>query len=224
MTEVFYMDSSIFAEEEWRQKGFSMISSERRAKLKKMKNSSHICQSLGAGVLLRLALEECGLGERIEQIKTGTHGKPYLEDTAFHFSLSHSGAYAVCAFSDTSIGVDLQQVKETIPRQTSRILTDAERAYLEVLPEGERNLVFYRIWARKESLLKWDGRGLRLPMERFSLIQDGILTDAISFEGKKLYFREYTRLLPKYALCLCDAAGNFPETIKEITAESLTKN
>lgn len=223
MTEVFYMDSRLFTEEIWRQKGLSMISSERRAKLEKMKNDSSICQSLGAGVLLRLALEECGLRERIEQIKTGAHGKPYLEDAAFHFSLSHSGTYAVCAFSDAPIGVDLQQVKEAMPRLTSRILTDAERDYLESLPEGERHLVFYRIWARKESLLKWDGRGLRLPMERFSLIQDGILTDAISFEGKQLYFREYSRLLPKYALCICDAAGNFPETIKEITAESLTK-
>jgi len=223
MTEIFYMDSRLFAEEIWRQKGLSMISSKRRAKLDKMKNDSSICQSLGAGVLLRLALEKCGLGERIEQIKTEAHGKPYLEDIAFHFSLSHSGTYAVCAFSDAPIGVDLQQVKEAMPRLTSRILTDAERDYLESLPEGERNLAFYRIWARKESLLKWDGRGLRLPMERFSLIQDGILTDAISFEGKQLYFREYSRLLPKYALCICDAAGNFPETIKEITAESLTK-
>ncbi len=224
MTEVFYMDCSIFAEEAWRQKGLSMISQKRRAKLEKMKNSSHICRSLGAGVLLRLALEECGLGERAEEIKTGEHGKPYLEDAAFHFSLSHSGEYAVCAFSDAPIGVDLQQVRETIPRQTSRILTDAERTYLDALPEGERNLVFYRLWARKESLLKWDGRGLRLPMECFSLIQDGILTDAILFEGKNLYFREYPHLLPEYTLCLCDAVGIFPEKIRQITAESLTKH
>lgn len=224
MTEVLYMDCSLFAEEAWRQKGLSMISEKRKAKLEKMKNNSLICQSLGAGVLLQLALEECGLGEKAERMKTGAHGKPYLEDAAFHFSLSHSGEYAVCAFSDAPIGIDLQRVKETMPRLTSRILTDTEKAYLDALPEGERSLVFYRLWARKESLLKWDGRGLRLPMERFSLIQDSVLMDMISFEGIKLYFQEYTRLLPKYALCLCDAVGNFPEKIREITAESLTKH
>lgn len=223
MPEVFYMDCRIFAEEAWRQKGFSMISGKRRAKLEKLKNNSQIYQSLGAGVLLRLALEKCGSGDRIEQVKTGTHGKPYLEDTNFFFSLSHSGNYAVCGFSDAPIGIDLQRMKETMPRHTSRILTDTERAYLAELPEGVRSLVFYRLWARKESLLKWDGRGLRLPMEHFSLIQDGILMDAISFEGKKLYFREYPQLLPEYALCICDAAGYFPASIQEITAESLTK-
>lgn len=221
MAKLLYMDVTIFEEEALFQKGMSMISLERRKKIQKYKNPMTARLSLGAGVLLRIALDEFGLGDKIDQMETGAHGKPYLKDIAFHFSLSHSGHYAICAFSNAPIGADLQQIKEKLPTRTTRILSAAEKAYLDKLAETKRIKTFYRLWARKESLIKWDGRGLNLPMEQLSFVQDGILADAMVLEGKRLYFREYQDLLPQYAICLCDEIGIFSEKLVEITAKSL---
>lgn len=223
MTKILYMDVTIFEEEALFQKGMSLISTERREKIKKFKNPMTARLSLGASVLLKLALDEFGLGDKIDQIETGVYGKPYLKHTEFHFSLSHSGHYAICAFSNAPIGADLQQIKEKLPRRTTRILSDTEKAYLEQLTEAEQIRTFYRLWARKESLIKWDGRGLRLPIEQLSFVQQGILVDTITFEGKRLHIREYEDLIPLYAICLCDEIGIFSKNIVEITVQSLKK-
>lgn len=221
MAKLLYMDVTIFEEEALFEKGMSMVSAERREKILKFKNPMTARLSLGAGVLLRIALDEFGLGDKIDQMETGAYGKPYLKDIAFHFSLSHSGHYAICAFSNAPIGADLQQIKEKLPARTTRILSAAEKAHLDKLAETKRIQTFYRLWARKESLIKWDGRGLRLPMEQLSFVQDGILADAMVFEGKQLHFREYQDLFPEYAICLCDEIGIFSEKMVEITAKSL---
>ncbi len=221
MTKILYMDVNVFEADVLFEKGMSLVSAKRREKIKKFKNPMTARLSLGAGVLLKLALEESGLGDKMDQIETGAHGKPYLKQTDFHFSLSHSGHYTICAFSSAPIGADLQQIKETLPQRTTRILSDSEKEYLDQLPETERSQLFYRLWARKESLIKWDGRGLQLPMEQLSFVQDGILMDTMTFEGKQLYFREYQDLLPQYAICLCDEIGIFSEKIVEITAKNL---
>lgn len=221
MANILYMDVTIFKEEALFLKGMSFIPTERRNKIQNFKSFMPARLSLGAGVLLKIALNRYGLEDKIDQIETEEHGKPYLKNTNFHFSLSHSGHYAVCAFSDKRIGADLQRIKEKLPQRTTKILSDTEKAYLDKLEERERIRTFYRLWARKESLSKWDGRGLRLPIEQLSFVQDGILQDMITFEGKTLYLREYSDLLPEYALCLCNETGIFTGKIEEITAESL---
>ncbi|MBQ7757621.1 4'-phosphopantetheinyl transferase family protein [Anaerotignum sp.] len=221
MKEILYMDVTMFEDKALFEQGMSMISAERMEKIRKFKNPVPARLSLGAGVLLYFALDRYGLAEKKGKIKTGEYGKPYLEGEDFHFSLSHSGHYAICAVSSTPIGVDLQQIKEKLPMRTTKILTEAEKIYLEEVTETERAEIFYRLWARKESLIKWDGRGLRLPLEQVSFVKDGILVDKVKFEGKILHFKEYQELLPQYAICICNETGNFSEIIEEITAESL---
>lgn len=221
MTKLLYIDVNLFETEVLFEKGISLVSADRRERIQTFKNPITARLSLGAGVLLKLALDESGLGDKMDQIEIGAHGKPYLKHTEFHFSLSHSGHYAICAVSSAPIGADIQQIKETLPKRTTRILSDEERAYLDGLPETERIQLFYRLWARKESLIKWDGRGLQLPMEQLSFVQDGILLDTMAFEGKQLYFRECQDLLPQYAICLCDGIGTFSGKMVEITAKNL---
>lgn len=218
---ILYMNTEILAEQKVFEKGMKLLSEKRKNKLQQFKSPMPARLSLGAGILLRIALEECGLGNQINQIAIGSYGKPYLQHTDFHFSLSHSGKYAVCAFSSAPIGADLQQIKEKLPCHTTKILSDAEKIYLNTFTKAKQIQLFYRLWARKESLAKWDGRGLRLSMEQLSFVWDGILLDKTFFEGKQLYFQEYQDLLPEYALCICCETDHFSEKIEEITAESL---
>lgn len=221
MAEFLYMNVGILKDEALFVQGMSLISAERRNRILQFRNPSAARLSLGAGILLKIALDQCGFGDKIDQIQIGPYGKPYLQQKDFHFSLSHSGDYSICAFSHGRIGADLQRIKEKIPLRTRKILSPAEKAYLEKLPDTELIQAFYRLWAMKESLIKWDGRGLRLPLEKLSFVADDVLLDTILFEDKVLHFKEYHHLLPRYTISLCNEDGIFSENVAEITAESL---
>lgn len=210
------MDVRIFTEEAFFQKGLQMLSDARRKKVEELKNPQAARLSLGAGVLLSMAMAQYPLSKQQREICYGAHGKPYLPNAAFHFSLSHSDAAALCAFGTEPIGADLQKIKPELPRHTARIVSEEEKDYLDGLPQEERTLAFYRLWAKKESLMKWDGRGLRLPMQKLSFVKAGQLTNEILFEGKRLFLREYTDFLPEYAISICSASADFSPTIKKI--------
>lgn len=222
MNGILYMDTTIFKDETLYKKGFSLISEERKMKIDRFKNPAPARLSLGAGVLLRIALDRCGLTEKLNEIKYGEHGKPYLEDIDFHFSLSHSGEYAICAYSDVPVGIDLQKVKERLPKHTKKILSEMESAFLKDLDETEQIRMFYRLWARKESLIKWDGRGLRIPLQEISFYEGMTLIDQVEFQGKTVFFREYDRWMPEYAFALCSEKKWLSASIEEITSEILT--
>ncbi|MBE6718409.1 MAG: hypothetical protein E7574_04045 [Ruminococcaceae bacterium] len=70
-------------------------------------------RSIGLGALLRFAIED-STDYKYENLsfKTMENGKPYIEGNPFYFSLSHSGDYAVCAISDTPVGIDIELDKE----------------------------------------------------------------------------------------------------------------
>ncbi len=98
-------------------------------------------------------------------------GKPYLPDwPAVQLSLSHSGGYGVCAVSDAPVGVDVELIRPLRRDVPGRFFTPAEQAWLTGRPES----AFFRLWTRKESFVKALGRGLTLPLNRFSVL-DAVL-------------------------------------------------
>jgi len=92
----------------------------------------------------------------------GRDGKPYFEDYPFHFNLSHSGGYVLCAVSDVEIGADIQQMRPVDElRLAERFFHKSECRELELCSEkAQRNRLFFRMWVRKEACGKLDGRGL----------------------------------------------------------------
>lgn len=221
MDGILYMDVSVFEDTALYEKGMTLLSSERKQQIEKLKNPAAARLSLGAGVLLFLSLQKCNHAAQLEKIQKMPLGKPYLEGVDFQFSLSHSGCYALCAYSNKTIGADLQQIKEKMPEKTQKILSKEETLFLEQYTEEERRTLFYRLWARKESLIKWDGRGLRLPLAQLSFVQNGALTDTLAWEEKPLYFQEYPKSIEKYAICVCTEDKKFLSNATELTAEML---
>lgn len=220
---ILYMNTDLLENKMLFDKGMSLISTDRRNQILTMKNPVSARLSMGAGILLRLALERYGFGEYLNDIKYGKFGKPYIENIDFHFSLSHSGNYVICAYSDVPIGADLQIIKTKMPVHTSKILSDEEKLFLETLNETDRTKLFFQLWAKKESLIKWDGRGLRLPLHHFSFIHNNHICDSLHFQGKQLYFKEITILMPAYAICICSEQKIEQKECTEITEKFLTK-
>ena len=95
-------------------------------------------------------------------------GKPYLvSEPGIHFSLSHSGDWAVCAISDHPVGVDIEWCDPNRRDIASRFFHKDEIRYLNSLPPYARTDAFYSLWTLKESFVKSTGRGLDLPLRSF---------------------------------------------------------
>ena len=215
---LLYMNISLFNDEELFEKGMSLISVNRKEKIDKLNNPVTARLSLGAGVLLHIVMKEEGYVDLYEQIKYGAHGKPYLEDVPFYFNLSHSGEYVICAYDDKPVGADIQLKKDKIPSRLNKIFSEPEMKRYSILNEKEQKDFFYRIWTRKESLLKCDGRGLRIPLYEISVINNNII-----LEGKVIYSMDLDILQPQYSISLSSEKEIKMDEIREITSNFLTK-
>ena len=84
-------------------------------------------------------------------------GKPYLYESRFHISLSHSGDFAAVIAGPSPVGIDIQRMVPRIGRIADRFITEAESSV--ILPESatEHQHVY---WCAKEALYKAYGRKL----------------------------------------------------------------
>jgi 4'-phosphopantetheinyl transferase len=131
------------------------------------------------GVLRSLLAGYVGCGPRQVDICTSANGKPYLagpERDAIHFSASQSEAFAAFAFSRTgSIGVDIEKLR-AIPDMleiVERHFTPREKNAIFSIPESLRSALFYKLWTRKEAVLKAQGEGLLKPLGCFDMAANG---------------------------------------------------
>ena len=214
MIRILYMNVNMLKDADLYQKGMNMVSSERKEKINQIKNPMPARLSLGAGILLRIALEEKGYAHLIEDICYGKNGKPFLKDVDFHFNLSHSGNVCICAVSDKEVGCDVEKLGKANMKVAKRFFSPEEFKALENADESEKDDLFFRIWTMKESFIKAVGTGLGMALDSFSV---DITKDApfISYSTDKRAFqlKEYN-LLDGYKISLCALDGNFAEAVE----------
>lgn len=110
-------------------------------------------------------------GSAAEQVTLlrSPQGKPYLPQGDIHFSLSHSGHWALLAIAKTElIGVDIEEIKvvrDLLGIAESYYHPD-EFAYLQTLDEAAQRDSFYRFWTLKEAFLKATGAGISAGLEK----------------------------------------------------------
>lgn len=173
---ITYMDVSPLADPALFADAMSRVPESRKQKIASFRHAESQRLSLGVGLLLVLALVEEGIDGRQARIAEGQWGKPFLPDHPnLHFSLSHSGKWAMCALGNRPLGCDVEATGRGNEKLTKRFFHPEEQQALAMLapdtrPEWQRE--FARIWTRKESWLKADGRGLSLGMESFSVLAD----------------------------------------------------
>lgn len=103
------------------------------------------------------------------------NGKPSLCATSggdlIQFNISHSQAHVLYAFSaDQAIGVDIEGVNPLISYidLAHRICTPKEQRVFDQLPPSRQAQAFYKIWTRKEALVKLGGDRL---YEKLSILE-----------------------------------------------------
>jgi 4'-phosphopantetheinyl transferase len=121
------------------------------------------------------------------------HGKPFISgpDAArrWHFNLTHSGDFAVLAVTDgVAVGVDIEQWQDIRagPSVARRYFSEAEQSvYINSAPSRRRE-TFFRIWTRKEAVIKALGLGLSMPLDAFDVCEQNAWLAAPRFRVERV--------------------------------------
>ena len=171
-----------------------LASPQRLKKADALRDPADAFRCLAAEALLRLALPQ----QKEWTYTCGPHGQPQLPGC--RFSLSHAGAYVVCAVADGPVGVDVQPGRPDRERAIRRLLQPEETA--------RDGAALLRLWCAKEAVGKWNGSGLRYG--RYACVQpDG----RVLLHGETLPCRVVFYPLPDAALALCTDAGERPTPV-----------
>ena len=145
---------------------------EKQDKIKKFRYFADRQRSLLGDVLVKTLIQE-KTNLDIDEIffATNVYGKPFCVNVPqLQFNISHAGRYVTCAVDEHPIGIDVELIKPIDFKIVKRFFSDDEKAYIFTQPEEKRLLCFYQIWTMKESYIKYDGRGLNIPLQSFSVL------------------------------------------------------
>lgn len=163
------------------------------------------------GKILTRAIISNRYGLKNEEIcfSANRFGKPHLEGFKdFHFNISHSGEWVVCAIDSSPIGIDVEKINHIDLDIANRFFSEEEYRDLIELDEKYRIDYFFDLWSLKESYIKAQGKGLSIALDSFSIKKRG---NAISIKGndKNCYFKQYN-VAPDYKLSVCARNNNLP--------------
>jgi len=95
-----------------------------------------------------------------ELIKIADTRKPFLENEAYHFSISHCREYAAAIVSKTDrVGVDIELVDPKVEKVQHKFLSEPEQQIL-IHQSSILNIQLLTLaWSIKEVIYKWYGEG-----------------------------------------------------------------
>lgn len=97
------------------------------------------------------------------------YGKPLVVGNPhIQFNISHAGHYIVCVVADEPVGIDIELIKHADMKIAERFFTSDEIAYII---DGQQEYRFYEVWTKKESRIKWEGKGLHKSLPSFSIFE-----------------------------------------------------
>lgn len=177
------------------------------SKTEKFKFSADKQRSLFGDLIVRkFYANELNLSPFKIQFDNTKHGKPFLKDyPKAHFNISHSGDYVVVAFSDCTVGIDIEKNKGNRLKVAKRFFTKEEIDDLFAFGEEEKQIeYFYHLWTLKESYMKAIGKGMSMSLNSFSFKK--FYTDyRLRYSSEDMGFQFVTyKLHPDYACNLCN--------------------
>lgn len=183
------------------------LSQSRKEKVLKFAKEENRKQSFGAGLILKEVLplyDDCE-----ENVLTTKKGKPYSKNVSF--SLSHSGEYALGAFSQKEVGCDVEKIDRATFKIADRFFCNSEVKYLQQFNDERKNEEFFRLWTCKESYMKMQGEGLSLPLNSFEISLENDLAVLVNGEKQKCSLKEYN--LDGYKVSVCAFEKDFTKEI-----------
>ncbi len=195
----------------------------RRSKIDRIKPEGSKRLSLGAGILLYEGLRDFEIELDVVNISLRLNEKPYIEgEEGIFFNLSHSKEVAVCAISDSEVGIDAEQVKEFKDSLIDYVFASVEADYIKKTCgfEEERNSLYTRLWTMKESIMKFYGTGISMNPKNivFNLEKTGFDDPPVCYNEKALEDLHITHFQhDDYHISICSKDKGFCAELTNIT-------
>ena len=118
----------------------------------------------------RIVNNHLGIAREKLIIDKNKYGKPFFVNfPKVHYNVSHTKGLIVCAISDSRVGIDVERIKPFNKRIVERFFSKNEREYIFASKENKDGR-FAEIWTKKESYVKWLGKGVAIPFESFDVL------------------------------------------------------
>jgi len=188
------------------QLGLNLVSEKKREEISKFWFKEDRWRKLISALLLRYVVIKY-LGIKDCCILLNKYGKPSLKNYPdFHFNISHSGNWVVIAIGDSSIGIDIEVIKQfrDFMEIGKNYFSKMEYDVLINSHSSKKLDLFYEIWTKKESLIKAEGKGLSISLKSFSVPLDTVSTLSYNDNIWNFYTPDFIDLNYKFSLCTTD--------------------
>lgn len=170
--------------------------------LRSSRNDKTIRQSLAGLRALLFLLRLRGEDASSLVLERAEGGKPRFVSGP-QFNISHSGGLAVCALSDSPVGVDIERLRPMRDpiALADRFFAPAEKAAIRASEAPSE--AFLEVWVRKEAFLKLSGRGIDGRLDEIDTTATDIPVFALGHDGER-----YVAAVAGEGVTM--AAGNIP--------------
>nr|WP_215575444.1 4'-phosphopantetheinyl transferase superfamily protein [Bacillus mycoides] len=183
--------------------------------MKRLLNLCDINRTLIGELLIRsLICQKYKINNEEIKFIYNEYGKPFLKNFSdFHFNISHSGEWVVCATANSNVGIDIERVSDIEAlKLANEFFSDEEFYDIPSMNSDEQINYFYDIWTLKESYIKTIGKGLYIPLNSFSIKKESRTLISYKNIPKDFYFRQYS-IEPNYKISACATREEFPQDI-----------
>jgi 4'-phosphopantetheinyl transferase len=132
-------------------------------------------------LLLIEALKVYGIETDIwSYVDHNSYERPFLTLQGYDFNISHSGNFVACAIGkDYRLGIDIEENKNIDFRNFLGVMTPDQWDQINKASYPIKE--FYKYWTMKESVIKADGRGFSIPLEKLQLRHNTMQYEDISW-------------------------------------------
>ncbi len=193
-----------------------IISSEKQERIRKFAKSGDIKRVLMADVLVRYVIaEELKISNEKIEFGVNKYGKPFLKGNRnFHFNVSHSGDWIVCAADNKPVGIDVEKIGPVELEIAAQFFSDEEYKMLIAKSPEDRQNFFFDLWTLKESYIKAIGKGLSIPLKSFTINfpDKGEIEVKSGNKSTKWVLKQYN-LDPEYKISVCATHQALPDEV-----------
>ncbi|MEK4323543.1 4'-phosphopantetheinyl transferase superfamily protein [Bacillus sp. FSL K6-3221] len=200
------------------------VSAEKRAAAERFRFLIDARRTLLGEVLVRQTIHdmyELPMDEIV--FETEGNGKPVVRQLpSFHFNLSHSGDWVVCAVDDAPVGIDIEEIKPIDLAIAKRFFSADEYQDLLSQPAERQEAYFFHLWSMKEAFIKLTGKGLSYGLSSFTarLSEDGQAALTLPDHEAPCFVQTYS-LDPAYQMAVCSRKSAAAESVESLTCSDV---
>lgn len=187
------------------------ISEDKKNRLLRFRDVKDRMRGLLAEIIIRETILNEYLARNEELVfDINEFGKPFLKshDLNLQYSVSHSSEWIVVAFSNHSIGVDVERIRN-FDLEIAESFFATEEVHL-LYSEADKDFSFCKLWTLKESYMKFLGKGLYEKLDSFAIDYTNEPPSLIRSENNDSPRFDFLEGISGYCLSICSESLEKP--------------